>query len=283
MDRRFTRAAWVCLLGVLLSGCGTVYRITKVTPATTATPAVAEKQEGVLYYAKLGVCRHETKYEEPIFDVTVTDPTSKAVVIQRSLGLKAFQNFKPKMAGPPAAVIKALGEVTDYQPVDLRQAGLIDGDNLALIANRSLPDSIVDYQHQYFYNVRQPISGSSTASIKIAADGTMSEASATVQSDTLKTVLSAVPTQALVALARAPEGGPPTYTISVTQRSFVWTLSESPKPGADNPQALSCPAPGAPLDLKAAAQGELNVTRELTAPADAKPAPAAAPAAPKPN
>jgi hypothetical protein len=137
----------------------------------------------VLYYAKVGVCRHETKYEEPIFDVVVTDTDKKAVVLSRSLGLKAYQDFQAKLVNPAADAKTALNDAPAYTPTDFRKTPV--GDNLLLIANHTLLETATDYHHQYYYNTARPISGSTTADIKIAADGSMSEASATVQSDTL--------------------------------------------------------------------------------------------------
>src|SRR4030081_3552469 len=96
-------AALLCLLPWSLSGCGSVYRITKVTPPTTPAPDKPhEKQDGVLFYAKVGVCRHETKYEETVVDVVVTNTASKAVELSRSLGLKVYQDFQPRLMDPAA-------------------------------------------------------------------------------------------------------------------------------------------------------------------------------------
>jgi len=174
----------LCLLSWSLTGCGGVYRITRVTPpATPESEKPREKQDGVLYYAKVGVCRHETKYEEPIFDVVVTDTDKKAVVLSRSLGLKAYQDFQAKLVNPAADAKTALNDAPAYTPTDFRKTPV--GDNLLLIANHTLLETATDYHHQYYYNTARPISGSTTADIKIAADGSMSEASATVQSDTL--------------------------------------------------------------------------------------------------
>ena len=56
----------------------------------------------------------------------------------------------------------------------------------------------------------------------------MNEASATIQSDTLKTVLSAIPTQTLLSAVLGVDAGHPAYTVTATQRTYVWTISALP-------------------------------------------------------
>jgi hypothetical protein len=260
-----------------LVGCGGVYRITRVTPPETPTsPPGKEKQDGILYYAKVGVCRHETKYEELVFDVVVTNTASKAVELQRSLGLKAYLDFQSKMADEAADAKMKLNGETEYVETGFNKPPL-DGD-LLLIANRNILETVVDYQHQYYFNAGRPISGSATAAVKIGTDGSMTEASATVQSDTLKTILSAIPTQSLfsalspgaaIASARVrPAAGHPAYTISVTQRAYIWTVSDLPGAVSSKKDTGQCSAPLASLEISADAIKNYNVTREPLVPTD---------------
>ena len=161
MIQRSARLALVCLVGTILAGCGGVYHITRVTPPKTSK----EKQDGVLYYAKVGVCRHETKYEEPVFDVVVTNTETKAVELQRSLGLTAYLDFLKQMTADKSAdAIMILNRETEYEEAGFNKPPLAGG--LLLIANRNILETVVDYRHQYYFNARQPISGSATAAIK---------------------------------------------------------------------------------------------------------------------
>ena len=240
----------LCLLALSLTGCGSVYRITKVTPpATPALDKPREKQDGVLFYAKVGVCRHETKYEEPVFDVVVTNTASKAVELSRSLGLKAYQDFQARLID--AADAKAeLNKEPAYTPTGFKNPP--SPVNLLLSANRTLLETATDYHHQYFYNTARPISGSATADIKLASDGSMNEASATIQSDTLKTILSAIPTQTLLSAVLGVDAGHPAYTVTVTQRTYVWTISALPMPIPGDQNLTQCSSPGAALEISAA-------------------------------
>src|SRR5579863_9511478 len=127
-------AAWFLLLGLSLVGCGGVYRITKVSPpATPSQEKPREKQDGILYYAKVGVCRHETKYEEPIFDIIITNTDSKTVELSRSLGLKAYVEFQAKLLNKAADAKTALNDEPAYSPTDFKKAPV--DDNLLLIGN----------------------------------------------------------------------------------------------------------------------------------------------------
>ena len=269
----------VFLSSLFFLSCGSVYRIRRAaTPTSTAQPPKLEKQQGVLYYVKVGVCRHETKYEEPIFDVVVANTTTKALELQRSLGLKAYQDFQTKLSNPSADAKRELNNEPTYMPTDLRNVPL--SDNLLLVANRNLAEAVVDYRHDYYYNVKKPVSGSSTADIKLASDGTMTEASATVQSDTLKTILSAIPTQTILSAVLAVDGGHPSYTVTVTQRLYTWTISAMPVSVLSDETLKQCPGPGSPIGVSAETLGQNNITKELITMADTAKAPAG-PTSPK--
>jgi|SRR5450755_309154 len=127
---------------------------------------------------------------------------------------------------------------------------------------------------------RGPISGSATADIKIAADGSMNEASVTM-SDTLKTILSAIPTQTLLSAVLGVDASHPAYTVAVTQRNYVWTISALPAPIPGDQNLTQCAAPGAALEISAATIGNYNVTRELVVPTDTAKAPASPPRRPQ--
>ena len=276
MIHRLWSLASFCLVGISLVGCGGVYHITRVTPPPSKSSPGTEKQDGVLYYVKVGVCRQETKYEEPIFDIVLTNTATKAVELQRSIGLSAYVELQAKLALPGADAKKALNDAHAYEPTDFKKPP-IDG-NLLLVANRNIIEAVVDYRHQYYFNAKRPISGSATADIKIGPDGSMTEASATVQSDTLKTILSAVPTQTMLSAVLGLDAGHPAYTISVTQRTYAWIASALPVPIPADEEIKQCPVPGSPLEITATTTGKYNITRELVMPTDtAKPAGAAAP------
>jgi len=271
--------ALLCLSALSLAGCGSVYRISRVTPPATAAPEkTREKQDGVLFYAKVGVCRHETKYEEPVFDVVVTNTASKAVELSRSLGLKSYQDFQARLTGPTADAKAELNKEPAYTPTGFGNPP--SPDNLLLSANRTLLETATDYHHQYFYNTARPISGSATADIKLALDGSMNEASATIQSDTLKTVLSAIPTQTLLSAVRGLDAGHPAYTVTVTQRTYTWTISALPVSIPIDQNLTQCSSPGPALEISAATIGNYNVTRDLVVPTDTAKAPASNPPPP---
>jgi hypothetical protein len=127
---------------------------------------------------------------------------------------------------------------------------------------------------------RGSISGSATADIKIAAEGSMNEASVTIQSDTLKTILSAIPTQTLLSAVLGVGASHPAYTGAVTQRNYVWTISALPASIPGDQNLTQCAAPAAALEISAATIGNYNVTREVVVPTDTAKAPASSPPPP---
>ncbi len=254
--------ALLYLSALSLAGCGSVYRITRITPPAPAAPEKPrERQDGVLFYAKVGVCRHETKYEEPVFDVVVTNTASKTVELSRSLGLKSYQDFQTRLLGPAADAKAELNKEPPYRASGFGNPP--SPDNLLMSANRTLLETATDYHHQYFYNTARPISGSATADIKLASDGSMNEASATIQSDTLKTALSAIPTQTLLSAALGFAAGYPAYTVTVTQHTYIWTISAVPVSIPVDHNLTECSSPGPALEISAATIGNYNVTRDL--------------------
>jgi hypothetical protein len=76
-----------------------------------------------------------------------------------------------------------------------------DLDGRRLLANSSTLTAEVDYQTAYAINERRPFSGSSQADFKLAADGTLNEASGQVQDNTFATIASALPISSLITSA----------------------------------------------------------------------------------
>lgn len=101
-----------------------------------------------------------------------------------------------------------------------------------VVANSSTPKVYVNYGTVYYINGKQPLSGSVKADFKLANDGTLTEASAEITNDTLKTVLGALPISDLIksgagiGLASKSVGGI-TLQLKAERRLLKITQSET--------------------------------------------------------
>jgi hypothetical protein len=84
-----------------------------------------------------------------------------------------------------------IAKLLTYVPLEVTEEDLVKPElGFAVkVANSSSPELCVDYSRVYYYNSAQPWIGSSQLSAKLAADGTLSEGSAQITSQTLSTFL----------------------------------------------------------------------------------------------
>jgi hypothetical protein len=224
---------------------------------------------GIPFYIKTATCKQETTWTEPIYTLTLKKtttykfldedaakkagaklPAPDVRVSSKVLGLSQFQPgnaplqtllallAKPNISDPDRIQIEAswttIVAVPDYLPMNTAEDALIAaGTNVIKISNTASPEAIVDYSITYYYNAPRPWVGSSQVDAKLAADGTLTEGSAQVQSQTLSTILTAVTSVFSAVVSNIPKFGPPvppdatstttTYELSVQKESFQHT------------------------------------------------------------
>ena len=95
-----------------------------------------------------------------------------------------------------------------YLPLTRKEDALVDSTDAVLVANKSTLERVVDYTRTYYYNTPRPWVGSSQLEVDLDADQTLTKGTAQVQSQTLSTILSALPTSSvLTSVANAGLGG----------------------------------------------------------------------------
>ena len=226
---------------ILLAGCQSM----TVHKASTL-------QKGVPFYVKTSKVKQVTQYSrswiEVQLDYAVLDPASGKQSGKQSVIFLADPNkFEPQDAY--AAYGQALTEVDNgFRAVeqefrsefstqckcDLSHSQLLtQTDSTAgswpnlkqtLISNDTSVVTVVDYDHLYYFNSKVPPFGTSSATIKLAGDGTLTEASSTV--DTTK-LADLIPLKELLVdrlgLAAPAPGGAPALGVGAT----VGTLAMS--------------------------------------------------------
>lgn len=180
----------VPLLGLLASACGSVYRI---------RGADGRPLEGVPFFPRVGVCRHETSYLEPLYRVAVelVSGTREITLFETMLRGSALQS--PELGALRNAVTSdgdlpsintaftALMAAPEYRYNPQAPSGLF------LASNSATVESQADYARPLYVNVSRPWIGSASANTRLAPDGTLSEAAGEVKDTTADTLLSVLP------------------------------------------------------------------------------------------
>lgn len=251
--------AIVPLFSLLLSGCGSLIKVTR-QPRANAAGEVA----GIPFYVKAERCKHQTVWVQPIYGVTLkttftpADKAKPATVSTRTLLLTLAEvqsaEFKTLMqavneaqpdanGGISAAALDdiedAWTELSEHQPADpyrlnqdqLSSANGTDRYRVLRVANETVAETYVDYSTMYFFNTSKPLAGSAQGNVELASDGTMTKGSAQVESKTLQTFLDLLPVKDVLgtvakgalgaAFAPTPTAGTITYDLSVSVQQ-IW-------------------------------------------------------------
>ncbi|MGO8790881.1 MAG: hypothetical protein ACLQVL_26350 [Terriglobia bacterium] len=241
----FTLAA--CLM---LGGCLSTVRIK--TADSTSIPKGGDVP-GIPFYVKTAKCKQETTWIEPVYTLALKKtttykfldedaakkagsklPPAEVRVATKVLSLSEFQPTntdlqellallaKPNASEADNAPIEhawdKLSKIPDYLPLNTSEDSLISGGtNVIMISNTASPEAMVDYTRVYYYNAPRPWIGTSQVDAKLAADGTLTEGSAQVQSQTLSTLLTTATSLFSTAFAKVPSFGivAPTTTTTV--------------------------------------------------------------------
>jgi hypothetical protein len=259
----WTRLVLLSLLLTGLAGCST-YRImrydTGARPGQDSVAAGYRRIPGVPFYAKRAVCRQETVYQQELVrlsfrvheifynaesglqDSTALRYTNERVVTRATLALSSVTSLRLQPSSEPdwrnqASTFERLPEADLTRWED-------SGDRL-LVSNRTAPHLYVDYENPYYLNADRPLVGSSSVNATLANDGTLTTAAAEGTDSTLGTLLSAIPTTALLSEAFNVGGGgeqsatAPRFksTLEATTVPVLHTLStwySAPMPCWDN-------------------------------------------------
>ena len=80
-----------------------------------------------------------------------------------------------------------------YLPLTVKEDVLVASADAIEVSNKAAPEKVIDYSRTYYYNTPRPWAGSSQLDVHLDPDQTLTEASSQVQSQTLSTILSALP------------------------------------------------------------------------------------------
>ncbi len=253
----------VVIGSIAMCGCVSTVRINKA-PTTDALNTTEVK--GVPFYVKVAKCKQETSWLQPVYTLTLkkttnyrfvdekaakaANPNAKSPdpVVRTATKTFSLSQFNTEEVRKLRALLSKPGEATpsevkdieaqwntvagwpDYVAVAVDEDILMNSKDVFEVSNTSTPEAVVDYGTTYYYNAPRPWVGSSQIDAKLAADGTLTEGSAQVQSQTLSTILSALPistllTKAAGAGAAAAEVLPPEATKETIQ--YELTIAES--------------------------------------------------------
>jgi len=263
------RIAVACLFSLLLSSC-----------AVLDIKHGKEKAAGIPFYVKVGVCRHEVVWIEPISTLNLqsaTDVGGKEVVvdfgtIHISRSKYANQNSCP-VNKLKAAIESGFDPVLiwntlihnncTYDPLAQDQP---DKNDIVLVSNTNTLEPLVDYRQAYYFNAKHPLIGSAKVDAKLNADGTLSEGTAEVEEKTLQAFLDLVAapfsagTSTRVAAPKVPGAAATTYRLNVGSSAIMHTLYRYQWPVGD--KTVTC-TPQTPPEVT---DGNYNRLRSLVTP-----------------
>jgi hypothetical protein len=205
-------AAAAALLLLPSTGCGTALRISHRPVGSTANPVPIP---GVPFYAKRARCRQEVVWFEPIYTLTLaallpgkdgalqTHARGAVVLSRSSFESQEVIDFMKVLNNQPSEEVTVMNGwkkiVTRADPHVLSRDFASLGATDRILAGRSAAPAIyVDYADQYYVNAKIPVAGSANVDAKVAADGSLSEASGQVETKTLETILNALPISSLI-------------------------------------------------------------------------------------
>jgi len=238
--------------------------------------SAAEKQlPGIPFYNHYGVCTQDTVWLEPqtTLTLTVTPEGGKPVTQTMTLNNLAFHDHDPALdpslnANNLVASLKALqgpheissadspycpsvvaghwqdiGKKYGVVPIDETPAGIEAArqqGNLVPISNTAEIGTAVDYSRVYYLNAKTPLTGTASVDAKLNSDGTLGEGSASVDDETLSTVLTT--------LGTLGSGGLTAWSTvkaaSITGQATVSAAAATPQIAGATPVKPHCDAGG---------------------------------------
>lgn len=218
------KLASVFLLCFSLTGCG-LYVVKKSTPMGD--------HQGIPFYVKNAGCQRQIVRVKPYYLLTLTtkraDKTSQAESTAVCGGTAALETLLD-IARTGADITKQW-QALKKSACDLVEQPAPGSKDWYVTSDTISAYSYVDYQNPYTLNVRRPLMGSASATTKLAPDGTLTEGTAQVDDKTGETLIGAIPTSALAALAVVPPTPGPAlspYELRVELKAvkFTWTYHD---------------------------------------------------------
>ena len=218
------------LIGTLaMCGCLSTVRVNRDPLSLSDKNKRNTAVRGVPFYIKVAKCKQETSWLQPVYalalkktsifsfadagavnaqNANARPPESVVrfnvakVLSLRQINSNDLQNLRTLLSQPrstdplQAKVIddawKKIADLPDYQPLAANEDALAGSGDVVELSNDSTAEAVVDYSRVYYYNAPRPLIGTSQIDATFASDGTLNEASAQVQGQTLSTILSTI-------------------------------------------------------------------------------------------
>lgn len=267
---KLLRLAAVCLFSLLFCSCSVLH-----------VQRGEEKLPGLPFYSKIGVCRHQVVWAEPVYtlnlkSVTTVVATGKEEVAD--LGTINISHSTYASANEQKCPIKQLkiDVATGQDPIPAWKSlienncaydpivpGIKDKNNdIVLVSNTNTLLPQVDYRNVYYINAKHPFAGSAKVDAKLNADGSLSEGSAEVDDRTFEAIVSllsapfsgaasSTATTPATATAKPEAAGTKavatitTYRLDVSTSALLYTLFRYEGP-IDPNGAATCQPKGPP-------------------------------------
>lgn len=232
-----------------LTGCTSSLRI-------RSAPLNLKNPKGLPFYAKVGACKQQTVWLEARYEISA--PDAGVVVINQETYDRIRTDLPHVSSVSDFSQMILKDKVEPIAPFisDTHDAAFdkqIEAHNLVLGANTGELTAIVDYANPMWLNSGRPLTGTTQVSGKFGPDGTLTEASAQVNDQTLSTTLTAVASIAGSAMKGAVADPKPfQITIKTTVRAHTHTrlalMNAGPDTSPTLPTALTnCSASATPI------------------------------------
>lgn len=187
------RLVLVAGFSLMLVGCFSSVRVQRST-------SLADEPHGIPFYAKTGVCKQQTVWLEPQYIFTYEAKAGNGTfgpvdkILNREQYLKVQNIFAvPRSPEDLKSIIFALPGPQTINESDAEQIKKEEASgNWIRVSNTGTVEAVVDYGNVFYLNSARPLAGSTQVSAKLAADGTLTDASAQVQDQTLQTIASTI-------------------------------------------------------------------------------------------
>jgi hypothetical protein len=229
MTNRLATAVIFCFC-VTLAGCMSSVRVSRTTTLSDPNP------KGIPFYAKTGVCKQETDWLKPQYTLTCemkpgkcSDGPAEKVLTRQEFIHEPVVSFINSPANP--AVWRTILMMPAPDPGEENIEDKVKQGNWVRVSNTGAVEAVVDYTNVFYLNSGRPLAGTTQVDAKLAADGTLTEASAQVQDQTLATIASTI--SSLVSSASTvatlgvkgafPVNPPPVVTVTVKTKTYKHT------------------------------------------------------------
>jgi hypothetical protein len=263
---------------LVLTGCFSSVRVTN-------SKSLDSPPKGIPFYAKTGACKQETVWLEPQYTLAYELP-KPALPVEKVLNRRRYLSKEVQ------TFILTSGDEAKWKDTIMTEPGpdLVDETNPDEIkkevhdgnwmeaSNTGAIEAVVDYSNVFYLNSARPLAGTTQVDAKLGPDGTLTEASAQVNDQTLATVASVV--SSLVSSAStaakilATDGHTETQVpVKVTVKVYKHTHSQYLPPiDSTNKTTIT---PSACLAASSGVIGGSFVVTDVSDAANAKPADAA--------